>query len=77
MQGAHETGSEFIDARLLSWEQRYALKRRAIAFAHAERARVRADAVRRSWSAIVSAARRVALAAAAAKPALGIASPRP
>jgi hypothetical protein len=76
MQDGRETGRGFIDPRLLGREQRHALKRRAVAFAHEERTRVRADGVRRLWSAIAWAARRAASAAAVAKPALGVASRR-
>jgi hypothetical protein len=77
MRDGQETGGESIDPRLLSWDQRYALKRRAIAFAHEERARVRGDAARRVWSAIMRTARRATFAAAVARPALGFASRRP
>jgi hypothetical protein len=69
MQEEQPTGGGVVDPRLLGPERRHAMKRRAVAFAHEERARVRAEAVRWVWSAIAWAARRAVLAAAAAKPA--------
>lgn len=50
MQEGQESGTEFLDPRLLSWEQRYALRRRAIELAHDERSRFLAGLVRRLWS---------------------------
>jgi hypothetical protein len=46
MQTGSESGLEFLDPRSLTWEQRYALRRHAIALAHDERARLKAGLVR-------------------------------
>jgi hypothetical protein len=58
MQTGFESGLEFLDPRSLSWEQRYALRRRAIELAHEERARFMAGLVRSLWSRMSRAARR-------------------
>ena len=47
MQEGQETGCEILDPRSLTWEQRYALKRRAVAWAQDERSRVVARLIRR------------------------------
>ncbi len=39
MQTGQESGCEFLDPRSLAWEQRYALRRRAVEGARDERAR--------------------------------------
>src|SRR3712207_9339273 len=39
MQEGQESGCEFLDPRSLAWEQRYALRRRAVEWAQDERAR--------------------------------------
>jgi len=50
MQTGQESGCEFLDPRSLTWEQRYALSRRAVQWAHDERSRAMASLVRRLWS---------------------------
>ena len=57
MQTGFESGLEFLDPRSLSWEQRYALRRRAIELAHEERASFMAGLVRSLWSRMSRAAR--------------------
>jgi hypothetical protein len=49
MQTGQESGCEFLDPRSLTWEQRYALKRRAAEWAHDERAHLMAGVLRRLW----------------------------
>jgi hypothetical protein len=55
MQERQESGLEFIDPRLLSWEQRYALHRRAVEWAQQERA----ETIGRSLSRLGQAATRL------------------
>jgi hypothetical protein len=57
MQTGFESGLEFLDPRSLTWEQRYAVRRRAIELAHDERSRLVAGLVRRIWSWVSRAAR--------------------
>ncbi|HYF08480.1 MAG TPA: hypothetical protein VD970_12725 [Acetobacteraceae bacterium] len=47
MQERQENGLEFLDQRLLSWEQRYALHRHAVAWAQQARAETIAGSL--SW----------------------------
>jgi hypothetical protein len=61
MQTGLESGLEFLDPRSLDWEQRYAMRRRAVELAHEERARFIAGLVRRLWSGVSRTARPVAL----------------
>ena len=50
MQTGQESGCEFLDPRSLAWEQRYALRRRAVEWAQDERARSIGGLLARAWS---------------------------